>query len=137
MNEDALVVQVSFQLICYAFNLHEVFPGTDLDFFICLSSATILGVALGQASYVGSNCVLDALCEWRASQGLPSASISLPSILDAGYVAEVMLPAGQQVWTQGAISTQEVKILLQLALDRTLVNPTANASHLVAGLQDS
>jgi acyl carrier protein len=120
-----------------ALNLHEVFRGIDLEFFICLSSATIIGVALGQASYVGSNCVLDALCEWRANQGLPSASISLPSILDAGHVAEVMLPAGQQVWTQGAISTQEVNILLQLAMDQSLVNPTANASHLIAGIQDS
>lgn len=118
-----------------AFNLHEVLHGQPLDFFICLSSATIIGVALGQASYVGSNCVLDAFCEWRAGQGFPSASISLPSILDAGHVAEVMLPAGQQVWTQGAISTREVQILLQLAMDPSLVNPTANASHLIAGIQ--
>jgi myxalamid-type polyketide synthase MxaB len=117
-----------------ALNPHEVLQRTDLDFFICLSSATIIGVALGQASYVGSNCVPDALCEWRASQGLPSASISLPSILDAGHVAEVMLPAGQQVWTQGAISTQEVNMLLQLAMDRSLVNPAANASLLIAGI---
>jgi hypothetical protein len=118
-----------------AFNLHEVLHGQPLDFFICLSSTSIIGVSLGIASYVGSNCVLDAFCEWRAGQGFPSASISLPSILDAGHVAEVMVPAGQAVYTQGAISTREVQIVLQLAMDPLLVNPTANASHLIAGIQ--
>ena len=29
-----------------------------------------------------------------------------------------------------------VKILLQLAMDSSLVNPTANSSHLIAGIQD-
>jgi hypothetical protein len=118
-----------------AFNLHEILEKEPLEFFVCISSATIIGVTHGQAPYVGSNCVLDALCDWRAKQGLHGASVSLPSILDVGHVAEVVIPAGRTVWTQGAISSREIELLLGHAMDPLLVNPSANASHLIAGIQ--
>lgn len=61
--------------------------------------------------------------------------MSLPSILDVGHVAEVVLPAGKQIWTQGAISSREIELLLGHAMDPQLINPSANASHLIAGIQ--
>lgn len=104
-----------------------------LDFFICLSSAASVGIALGQSSYAGSNAVLDAFCQWRAEQGLPAASLGLSAITDAGYVAEMR--EGGQDWSGRSMTSKEVTALIEASLDAEIFNPVNNGNHVVAGLQ--
>jgi acyl carrier protein len=88
----------------------------------------------GQTSYAGSNCVLDSFCDWRQRQGLSASSISLPAISDAGYVAESAPLPGHETLEASALSSREVKILVEAALDRALFNIASNSGHTVAGL---
>ena len=68
-------------------NLHNLLP-KELDFFITLSSvSTILGNA-GQANYCAGNAFQDALCNFRASQGLRSTSINLGLMSDTEAYTE-------------------------------------------------
>jgi len=118
-----------------AINLHKALNDRPLlDFFVCLSSVSTLGIMPGQTSYAGSNSVLDAFCNWRQSHGLAASSISLPAISDAGYVAESAPLPGHEKLEASQLSTREVKILVEAALDRELFNSTSNNSHTVAGL---
>jgi NADPH:quinone reductase-like Zn-dependent oxidoreductase/acyl transferase domain-containing protein/NAD(P)-dependent dehydrogenase (short-subunit alcohol dehydrogenase family)/acyl carrier protein len=118
-----------------AINLHRALNDhPQLDFFVCLSSIAILGIVPGQAAYAGGNCVLDAFCSWRQSQGLAASSISLPAISDAGYVAEQAPLPGHEKLEASQLSSREVKMLVEAALDRSLFNPASNNSHTVAGL---
>lgn len=88
----------------------------------------------GQSSYAGSNTVLDAFCHWRASNGLAASSISLPAIADVGYVAEKAPLPGSETLDASALSSAEVHILVEAALDGALFSPDSNSSHTVAGL---
>jgi NAD(P)-dependent dehydrogenase (short-subunit alcohol dehydrogenase family) len=59
-----------------AWNLHRVFAGTALDFFVLYSSIGSIVAATGQANYASGNAFLDALAHHRQHQGLPAISIN-------------------------------------------------------------
>lgn len=60
-----------------SWNLHEIFPSTQLDFFIMLSS--LVGVAgnVSQANYSAGGSFQDALARYRNARGLPAVTLDL------------------------------------------------------------
>ncbi|KAB8268148.1 ketoacyl-synt-domain-containing protein [Aspergillus minisclerotigenes] len=69
-------------------HIHELLKGHLLDFFVILSSYTGLIGNPGQANYTSASTFQDSFAHWRTGQGLPTYSIDLGVVLDAGYVHE-------------------------------------------------
>ncbi|PYH97606.1 polyketide synthase [Aspergillus ellipticus CBS 707.79] len=68
-------------------NLHHHLP-KDLDWFIMLSSISgIIGNAT-QAAYAAGSTFMDSFAAYRTSLGLPTISLDLGVITEAGYLAE-------------------------------------------------
>jgi hypothetical protein len=67
--------------------LHRHLP-SDLSFFLLLSS--IIGVVghTSQTNYASANTFLDGLTRHRAAAGMPSVSITLPGVTDAGLFVD-------------------------------------------------
>ncbi|KKY36930.1 putative polyketide synthase [Diaporthe ampelina] len=82
------------------FNLHKHLP-TDLDFFICLSSAAGQIGSIAQGNYNAGNNYQDALCAHRRSLGLAGTSINLGWMGEIGFVAESELAKVPQVVRDG------------------------------------
>lgn len=100
------------------------------------------GVAgnLGQAAYAGSNAFLDAFAGWRGRQGLAAASINLPGIADAGYVAEAM-STGATAFTDkvygASLSESQLHTVMISAMQRACFNPQGNGNNITVGLSGS
>ncbi|MEV4559520.1 SDR family NAD(P)-dependent oxidoreductase [Kitasatospora sp. NPDC049285] len=58
-----------------AWALHQASIDHELDHFVVYSSVASLLGSPGQAAYAAANGFLDALVEWRQSQGLPATGI--------------------------------------------------------------
>ncbi|KAK5988137.1 Squalestatin tetraketide synthase [Cladobotryum mycophilum] len=65
-------------------NLDELFQGSDVDFFIILSSLTAVVGNVGQANYTAASAYQDALVYSRVARGLPAVSINIGSVPDLG-----------------------------------------------------
>ncbi|QQK46332.1 Lovastatin diketide synthase LovF [Penicillium digitatum] len=67
-------------------NLHQQL-GSDLDFFIMLSSlAGVIGNA-SQSNYTAGGAFQDALARHRVAKGLPGVALDIGAVKDIGYVA--------------------------------------------------
>ncbi|ETS85917.1 hypothetical protein PFICI_03942 [Pestalotiopsis fici W106-1] len=71
-------------------NLHRAAEdlNLDLDFFTMLSSISGLVGTRGQANYAAANTFMDSFAAYRRHLGLPSCSINLGIIEDAGFLAD-------------------------------------------------
>lgn len=100
-----------------SWNLHQQFSGSQLDFFIMLSSMTGVAGNSSQANYAAGGSFQDALAWHRAEQGLPAISIDLGMGRSVGYVAETkgvadrMMKSGYQF-----VQEEEVLRLIEAAI---------------------
>jgi acyl carrier protein len=69
-----------------AWNLHRAsqLPGASVHFFLLFSSIRNHLIYLASGGYNAGNQFLDILARYRAEQGLPALSISLPAVSGAG-----------------------------------------------------
>jgi polyketide synthase 5 len=82
--EDATLANITDELVerdwaakVYgAWNLHQCTAPLELDWFCLFSSAAALVGSPGQGAYAAANSWLDALANWRRTQGLPATAIA-------------------------------------------------------------
>jgi hypothetical protein len=70
-----------------SWNLHEAL-GTDLEFFILLSSIASISGNRGQTNYAAANSFEDAFPRYLMFRGMKAASINLGRVRSVGYIAE-------------------------------------------------
>ncbi|KAI9148331.1 Highly reducing polyketide synthase azaB [Paramyrothecium foliicola] len=70
-----------------SWNMHTLLP-PDMDFFIGLSSVAGVAGGRGQANYAAGNTYIDALMDYRVSQGQHGVALDLGAFLDVGFVLE-------------------------------------------------
>lgn len=63
--------------------------GTDLQFFVCLSSAAAWFGNPGQAAYAAANSALDAWAHAQRARGLPTVSLALGPVAGLGMATEL------------------------------------------------
>lgn len=104
-----------------SWNLHQQFSGSQLDFFIMLSSMTGVAGNSSQANYAAGGSFQDALARHRAAQGLPAVSIDLGMVRSLGSVAETkgvadrMMKSGYQF-----VQEEEVLRLIEAAITKPI-----------------
>lgn len=85
--EDAAIERV-FQAKAFgAWNLHNAFNDSELDFFVTYSSISALVGNEGQAAYAAANGFLEGLVHWRRAQGDSGTNVHWGVIGDVGMVA--------------------------------------------------
>nr|WP_240807311.1 type I polyketide synthase [Polyangium spumosum] len=100
-------------------NLHDATRGCSLDFFVTYSSASALLGSPGQSNYAAANAFLDALCQSRASEGLPATSIQWGAFSEVGLAAASDV-RGARVASRGSDSfnPEEGNLLFGRLLER-------------------
>ncbi|MBZ4398082.1 type I polyketide synthase [Myxococcus sp. AS-1-15] len=97
--DDGLLMQMTPERFANVFaakvsggwNLHRVFQGAALDFFVLFSSAASMIGSAGQSSYVAANAFLDSLAHLRRAEGLPGLSLDWGAWSEVGAAAEESL----------------------------------------------
>jgi len=97
-----------------AWNLHEATADLDLDFFTLFSSAAALFGARGQGAYAAGNAFLDALAQYRRSQGLVGLSINWGPWAEVGMAARLDARARARLDALGLRSLQPALALAAL-----------------------
>jgi acyl transferase domain-containing protein/NADPH:quinone reductase-like Zn-dependent oxidoreductase/NAD(P)-dependent dehydrogenase (short-subunit alcohol dehydrogenase family)/acyl carrier protein len=117
-----------------AWCLHQVTADLVLDFFILYSSATTCLGNPGQANYVAANTYLEALAQYRRSQGLPALAIAWDAIMDTGYLArdESLRDTFRKRLGVNGISSRQAFLALEKALSKSLQNPILMNANWVA-----
>ncbi len=69
-----------------AWNLHAATRNVPLDHFLCFSSFSAVVGGPKQSNYNAGNVFLEALAEYRQSQGLPATTIGWGVLSGAGFV---------------------------------------------------
>lgn len=73
-----------------AWNLHEALSGSDLDFFVMLSSISGIIGNPGQSAYAASNAFLDSFAAYRNRLGLAASTINIGVVDTVGIAAAMM-----------------------------------------------
>ncbi|CAG8395028.1 unnamed protein product [Penicillium salamii] len=71
-----------------SWNLHQVFGGQPLDFFIMLSSVSGVIGNPAQGNYTAGNTYQDGLALYRRQQGLPGTALAVGAVMDVGAFAD-------------------------------------------------
>lgn len=100
-------------------NLHNLLPQKDLDFFILLSSIVGVRGNASQAAYSAAGAFLDSFSHYRRSLGLPAVSIDLGKIDEVGYVAERNEETAKRLDEAGvsAMSKDQFLAAIKVAID--------------------
>ncbi|KAL8670019.1 MAG: hypothetical protein Q9168_005420 [Polycauliona sp. 1 TL-2023] len=108
---------------------------TELDFFILLSSLVGVVGNNGQANYASACTFQDAFTRSRTRQGMPTRSIDVGMIADAGYVAENEEVA-RFLKAQGfrGVKAQELLAVLDYAISTPVKD--VDDAQLMVGLTD-
>jgi len=104
-----------------AWNLHQLTLNHDLDFFLMLSSFAGEIGNKGQGNYAAANAFMDALADFRHSQGLPALALSLGPVARAGYMSK-HLSLMANLHRQGIeeISLDQVYLAIRLGMEFNL-----------------
>ncbi|MFF4401466.1 SDR family NAD(P)-dependent oxidoreductase [Streptomyces sp. NPDC001480] len=112
-----------------AAHLHRLTANSPLDLFLLVSSAAGVVGNAGQANYAAANAFLDQLAHHRRALGLPAVSISFGAWAGEGLAAEHADLARMARLGHRALTPEQGRDLVELALRR-------DAPHLVAWALD-
>ncbi|KAJ4346445.1 uncharacterized protein N0V89_010374 [Didymosphaeria variabile] len=118
-----------------AWNLHHALASSPLDFFIVISSAAGAVGNRGQAAYAAANTFLNGLTQYRASHGLPAASIDLTAVSDAGYLAEDAEKAAEVARNLGSDTICEAEVLALISAAITGKMASTCNHHAITGMR--
>ncbi|KAL8919077.1 MAG: hypothetical protein Q9208_006961 [Pyrenodesmia sp. 3 TL-2023] len=121
-------------------NIHEALIDHPLDFFIMLSSVVGIIGNNGQANYASACTFQDAFARHRTALGMPTRSIDLGMIEDAGYVSENTDTLGPFLKFLADLGLQPVKMAKALAvIDYAVTRPICDPDdcQLIIGLSGS
>jgi acyl carrier protein len=115
-------------------NLHDFF-GSDLDFFVMLSSLTGVVGNASQGNYAAGGSFQDAFASWRTAQGLPAVSIDLGTVKSVGYVAETEGVAARME-RAGYVPQEEEEVLglIEAAIRTPLRQSSSRPSQVITGI---
>jgi NAD(P)-dependent dehydrogenase (short-subunit alcohol dehydrogenase family) len=71
-----------------AWNLHDCFADTPLDFFVMTSSVLTIGYQPGESNYGAASSFLEAFSRYRRGLGLPSSTLVVSALAEVGYIEE-------------------------------------------------
>ncbi|KAF9873041.1 putative polyketide synthase [Colletotrichum karsti] len=126
--------EVTRPKVAGVWNIHNALGNTKLQYFVVLSSmAGVIG-SRGQAAYAAANTFLDSFARYRVQNGLAATAVSLPPVVDAGFILEhperkeaILRNFGGQ-----SVETDEVLGILGAILAGTSTGQ--NQGHLMVGL---
>ncbi|KAF4992760.1 hypothetical protein FDECE_13624 [Fusarium decemcellulare] len=115
-------------------NLHNSF-GSNLDFFVMLSSLTGVVGNASQGNYAAGGSFQDAFASWRTAQGLPAVSIDLGTVKSIGYVAETEGVA-ERMQRAGYVPQEEEEVLglIEAAIRTPLRQSLSRQSQVITGI---
>jgi acyl carrier protein len=101
-------------------NLHNLLPQKNMDFFIMLSSIVGVRGNASQGAYSAAGTFLDAFAHYRRSLGLPAVSIDLGKIDGIGFVAESNEQTSKRLDEFGvsAMNERQYLALLKVAMEQ-------------------
>ncbi|KAF7551441.1 hypothetical protein G7Z17_g5025 [Cylindrodendrum hubeiense] len=129
-------------------NLHNALLGTNLDFFLLLSSLVGLAGHPGQANYSSANSFLDSFVQYRHNLGLPCSVIDIGCMEGIGILSE-KAATKEKYTSMGVYMLQEQDLVeaIQVSINRS--NPPvdtelssgyrslSNVSQLALGLKST
>jgi aryl carrier-like protein len=111
-------------------NLHNIF-GSNVDFFIMMSSVVCLRGNIGQSNYAAACSFQDAFARHRRAMGAPAWSINVGPVTEVGFVSEN--PEVAETLKRRGLGSISVAELLAL-LNYAVANPATNESVCAIGL---
>ncbi|KAL9005493.1 MAG: hypothetical protein Q9188_001730 [Gyalolechia gomerana] len=117
-------------------NIHDALINTPLDFFIILFSCVAIIGNNGQANYSSACTFQDAYARYWTNLGMPTRSIDLGMIEDAGYVSE-NVDVYKFLTAQGfqPVRMNELLAVIDYAISQPIRN--LDDCHLIIGLDSS
>jgi hypothetical protein len=71
-----------------AWNLHNCFADSTLDFFVMTSSLLTIGYQPGESNYGAANSFLEAFGQYRRGLGLPASTLLVSPLTEVGFIEE-------------------------------------------------